>query len=293
MGQLRSGLRACAMQDPAPAAVAERVSALLRQLEPGHNATLLYLTVDPNEGRLTAIGAGHPPPLIIDPNGRASYLELPNAVPLGAVRYPRYRDVEIAVEPGTTLLLYTDGVIERPGETLDTGFARLLEAAGGVEPAALCGRVIEVLLPHGATRDDAALVTAHLEPLADPLELSFAAEIESIPVFRRVLGRWLRDAGATRMEIEEIALACSEACANAIEHAYGPAPARLEVTATLVGDHEALVSVRDFGAWREPRGDHRGRGKVLMAGLMDGVEIDRSVGGTTVRLRRRLGREDQ
>jgi anti-sigma regulatory factor (Ser/Thr protein kinase)/putative methionine-R-sulfoxide reductase with GAF domain len=292
MGQLRSGLRACAMEDPAPARTAERLSALLRQLEPGRNATLLYLVVDPHEGRLTAIGAGHPPPLIIDPSGRASYLELPNSVPLGAVRYPRYTDVEASVEPGSALLLYTDGVIERPGETLDTGLARLLEAADGANPDSLCGRVVAELLPHGATRDDAALVVAGFEPLPDPLTLSFAAEIESIPVFRRALGRWLRDLGATRMEIEDIALACAEACANAIEHAYGPAPAHLEVTATLSEDNEAVVCVRDFGTWREPRGDRSGRGKLLMSGLMDAVEVDRGSGGTTVRLTRRLGTEN-
>jgi anti-sigma regulatory factor (Ser/Thr protein kinase) len=291
MGQLRSGLRACAMDDPTPARVAERLSDLLRQLEPGRNATLLYLTVDATKRALAAIGAGHPPPLIIDSSGRGAYLDLPNSVPLGAVRYPRYRDVEIPIAPGTTLVLYTDGVIERPGEALDVGFARLLEATDGVEPTALCGRVIDALLPHGARRDDAAVVVAELEPLTDPLELSFAAEIESIPIFRRVLGRWLRDAGGTRMEIEEIALACSEACANAIEHAYGPAPARLEVTATVSGDQEAVVCVRDFGSWRERSGDHNGRGKLLMTGLMDDVEIDRGAGGTTVRLRRRLGME--
>jgi len=292
MGQLRSGLRALAMNDPAPAQVAERLSALLRQLEPGRNATLLYLSVDPHEGRLEAIGAGHPAPLVIDAGGRASYLDLPNAVPLGAVRHPRYRAVEAALEPGSTLLLYTDGVIERPGETLDAGLARLLGAASGPDPLSLCRRVVEKLLPHGAARDDAALVMAHFEHLDDRLELSFAAEIESIPVLRRMLGRWLRDAGATRMEIEEIALACSEACANAIEHAYGPAPARLGVSAALEGDRTAVVLVRDSGSWREARTGHRGRGQVLMNGLMDSVEIDSGPGGTTVRLARRLAGDE-
>jgi anti-sigma regulatory factor (Ser/Thr protein kinase)/putative methionine-R-sulfoxide reductase with GAF domain len=291
MGQLRSGLRACAMDDPAPALVAERLSALLRQLEPGRNATLLYLMVDPHEGRLAAISAGHPAPLVIDADGGAAYLELPNAVPLGAVRYPRYRSVEAPLAPGSTLLLYTDGVIERPGETLDAGLVRLVDAAVGTAPRALCGRVVEKLLPHGADRDDAALVVAHFENLADPLELSLEAEIESIPVVRRVLGRWLRDAGATRMEIDEIGLACSEACANAIEHAYGPTPARLALRAVLEGDRTAVVHVRDSGSWREPRGGPRGRGQVLMNGLMDSVEIDRGSSGTTVRLARRLGGE--
>ena len=58
--------------------------------------------------------------------------------------------------------------------------------------------------------------------LDDPLELRLPADVDTIPPLRRVLGRWLREAEATTVEIEEISLACSEACANAIEHAYAP-----------------------------------------------------------------------
>jgi anti-sigma regulatory factor (Ser/Thr protein kinase) len=102
-----------------------------------------------------------------------------------------------------------------------------------------------------------------------------------------VLGRWLRDADASSTEIEEITLACSEACANAIEHAYAPGPAALQVTAS-VSKGETVICVRDFGSWREARGSHRGRGLVLMKGLMDSVDVDSGDDGTTVRLARRL-----
>jgi serine phosphatase RsbU (regulator of sigma subunit)/anti-sigma regulatory factor (Ser/Thr protein kinase) len=291
MGQLRSGLRACAMDDPSPDRVAERLSALLRQLEPGRNATLLYLVADPYEGKITGVGAGHPAPLLIDPDGRAAFIELPNSVPLGAVRYPGYEAIEARLEPGATLLLYTDGVIERPGENLDAGLARLAEAAAGAPPAAVCRNVVDRLLPHGALNDDAALISVHFEPLGDALELSLPAEIESIPVLRRVLARWLAEAGARQLETEEIVLACSEACANAIEHAYGPAPAELTVSAAIADARTVVVSVRDSGTWREPRGGTQGRGKVLMTGLMDSVEIEPGPDGTHVRLSRALEAE--
>ena len=147
------------------------------------------------------------------------------------------------------------------------------------------------MLPHGATRDDAAILVARSQPLSNPLLLSFPAEVEAIPTLRRVLGRWLHEAEATRTEIDEISLACSEACANAIEHAYAPGPATLEVRAALSEAGDAVVCVRDFGSWRAPRGSHRGRGTVLMQGLMDVVDIDPGHEGTTVRLVRRLGRE--
>jgi anti-sigma regulatory factor (Ser/Thr protein kinase)/putative methionine-R-sulfoxide reductase with GAF domain len=293
MGQLRSGLRACAMDDRSPAEAAERLSHLLRQLEPDRSATLVYVTLDPHVGRMELVSAGHPPPLVVGPDGQCSYLELPRAVPLGAVRHPRYDDTRAELEPGASLLLYTDGVIERPGESLDLGLERLREAAAAVHGSAssICEAVVKSMLPHGSPRDDAAVLVAQALPLPDPLVLSFPASVDTIPMLRRVLGRWLREADASPAEIDEITLACSEACANAIEHAYALGPASLEVSAAVGPGAEAVVSVRDFGRWREPRGTHRGRGKVLMEGLMDAVEIDSGAGGTTVRLTRRLKRQ--
>ena len=94
--------------------------------------------------------------------------------------------------------------------------------------------------------------------------------------------------GASEREIGEIALATSEACANAIEHAYSPASAEFVVRATRSAPGEVLVTVSDRGQWREPCGVNRGRGLQLMAGLMDSVEVDRQAHGTAVRLGRRL-----
>jgi anti-sigma regulatory factor (Ser/Thr protein kinase) len=293
MGQLRSGLRAYAMDRASPADVVERLNNLLRQLEPGRNATLLYLVLDPQEGSLRLSGAGHPPPLVMRADGSAEYLDLPGSVPLGAVRYARYEEVEGRLEPGATLLLYTDGIVERRGEPLDEGLARLRAAVAGrdLEPQQLCDEILKAMLPEGPTRDDAAVLVARALPLADPLELRLAADVDTIPPLRRVLGRWLREADASRVEIEEISLACSEACANAIEHAYAPGPAALEVHATIAAGNEAVISVRDFGSWRPARGSHRGRGMLLMQGLMDSVDVDAGDKGTTVRLVRRLAGE--
>ena len=289
MGQLRSGLRAYAMDRFSPSEVVERLSRLLRQLEPGRNATLLYLQLDPQEGTLLLAGAGHPPPLVLHGDGACAYIEMPGSVPLGALRYAQYDEIEARLEPGATLVLYTDGVVERPGEPLDDGLERLWQTVCGTdcEPTAMCEAIVRSMLPQGATRDDAALLVGRALPLSDPLELQLPADVDSIPSLRRVLGRWLRDVDASSREIEEITLACSEACANAIEHAYAPGPAALEVTAS-VSQGETVICVRDFGSWRDARGSHRGRGMVLMKGLMDSVDVDSGDDGTTVRLARRL-----
>ena len=101
------------------------------------------------------------------------------------------------------------------------------------------------------------------------------------------LERWLSEAGTSRRDTHAIKVACGEACANAIEHAYRPGDAAFRIEASR-WTADVLIIVRDFGGWREPRGTDRGRGLPLMEALMDSVQVDPSSEGTTVQLRRRL-----
>ena len=293
MGQLRSGLRAYALDGLAPSDVLGRLSRLLRQLEPGRTATVLYLVLDPYAGSLVVSSAGHPPPLIAGESGRPEFVELPGSPPLGATRHPTYQQREHPLEPGSTLVLYTDGLVERAGESLDAGFERLRGVVEGrtEDLDQLGDRLVDELLPEGPAEDDAALLLARALPLSDSLLTQLPADVESIPLVRRLLGRWLHEAGATQAQAEDLALATSEACANAIEHAYGPAPGLLEVSGSISPGGEAIVAVRDYGKWRPPRGANRGRGLQLMEGLTDSVEVVRGDDGTTVQLYRRLGAE--
>jgi anti-sigma regulatory factor (Ser/Thr protein kinase) len=118
--------------------------------------------------------------------------------------------------------------------------------------------------------------------------MRWAASPDSLAPIRSLLRRWLRTHGAADSETYDITVACQEACANAIEHAYGPGAAEFIVRAAVV-DGEVRVTVRDEGRWRAPRGEHRGRGLVLMRALMDDVRVDANEhGGTDVTLVRRL-----
>jgi serine phosphatase RsbU (regulator of sigma subunit)/anti-sigma regulatory factor (Ser/Thr protein kinase) len=293
MGQLRSGLRAYALDGMPPDRVLERLNRLLRQLEPGRTATLVYLVLDPHGGYLTVASAGHPPPLVYPAGGEPLFLDLPGSVPLGAVRHARYEPHEMDLAPGSVLVLFTDGLVEQSGESLDTGLQRLSATVRppGSDLEELCDLLVDVLLPDGPSDDDAALLIVRALPLGDALEVEFPAEIESIPVMRKLLGRWLDEAGATTAEIDDLALACAEAAANAIEHAYGLAPGVVEVRASTGEGGVVTVAVSDFGSWRPPRGTHRGRGLLLMEGLTDDVEVIRGDEGTTVELSRRIGAE--
>jgi anti-sigma regulatory factor (Ser/Thr protein kinase)/putative methionine-R-sulfoxide reductase with GAF domain len=289
MGQLRSALRAFALDRRAPSDVVQRLSILLRQLEPGWGATLIYGRLEPHAGKGTFAGAGHPPPLVLSDDGGATFVELPPSVPLAAVRSPWYEQVEIEFPPGSTLVLYTDGLIERAGEPLDAGLERLRRSSEGTahDPQQLCDRLIGALLPAGPGTDDAAMLAVTVPRLPDPFTVRLPSDPESITLVRRAIGRWLDDAGASQEEVGEITLACSEACANVIEHAYGPALTEFEVEASSSPDAVTVV-VRDTGQWRPPRGTNRGRGMTLMKGLMDKVELHRGSEGTTVHLTRRL-----
>ena len=294
MGQLRSGLRAYALEGVAPAEVLERLSRLLRQIEPGRTATVVYLILDPHGGGLVVASAGHPPPLVHAPGREPRLLDLPGSVPLGATRHVRYDNHEMDLEPGSALVLYTDGFIERPGEPFENGIDRLKVTVrdGEDDLEHLGDKLVDVLLPEGPGTDDAALVMVRAMALADPLVARFPAEVESIPGLRRLLGRWLDEAGATRRDIDDLTLAAAEAAANSIEHAYGLAPGVVELHAATEEADTVRVEISDFGNWRQPRGTHRGRGLLLMEGLTDDVEVVRTGEGTTVELKRRIGVEE-
>jgi anti-sigma regulatory factor (Ser/Thr protein kinase) len=292
MGQLRSALRAYAFELGGPSEVLGRLSTLLRQIRPGWSATLLYAVLEPHAGSATLGAAAHPPPLVHYRGGSPEFVALPPSVPLGAVRDARYEETSVELPAESLIVLYTDGLIERPGESLDVGLDRLRAVTRSVEPdpETVCTRLLEDLVSSGPGADDAAMVVVAVETLSDPFVMKLPVDPDSIPVMRRVLTRWLAAAGASRMESDEITLACSEACANAVEHAYGPGGADFEVEAESVHDG-VTVAVRDSGQWREPRGSHRGRGMMLMEGLMDSVEVGKGEAGTVVRMSRRLAKE--
>jgi anti-sigma regulatory factor (Ser/Thr protein kinase) len=290
MAHLQSAVRAYALEGLRPSVVLERTDAFAQELERRGMATLLYAVLDPEAGTLRFASAGHPPPLVLTPAGAAIFAEGRSGSPLGTVTFPSYEESVVALEPGSTVLLYTDGLVERPTVALGDGLGSLGEAARGLsDPRELCQALPERVL-EGRSADDIALLAVRLEPLtAEGISLTLPAESRSLAALRRVLGRWLKSAGAGETEIYEILVAVGEASANAIAHAYPAGDASFEVAASRDGPRVEIV-VRDFGRWRAARGAERHRGLTLMEQLMDQVEIDKGRGGTTVVLRRELGR---
>jgi serine phosphatase RsbU (regulator of sigma subunit)/anti-sigma regulatory factor (Ser/Thr protein kinase) len=289
MGQLRTSFRAYGLVESSPAEVVARVNRLVTSGGEEAMATVLYLTLDRETGEVTFSAAGHPPPLLLAPDG-PRFLEGGRSVPIGAADPAVFREASAVLPPGSTLLLYTDGLVERRGVPLEESLDALAAAVGRAEDdlGSLCDRVLDAVLPRRDPVDDVALLAVRPTAMrADGLRLSLPAEPESLAMLRRRLERFLHAAGANELESYEITLTICEAAGNAIEHAYGPGDASFEVEAALVAG-ELVASVRDSGQWRERRGEHRGRGLKIIIGLMDDVDIATEDGGTLVTMRRRL-----
>ncbi|HEX6458380.1 MAG TPA: SpoIIE family protein phosphatase [Thermoleophilaceae bacterium] len=293
MGQFRNALRAYALDGEGPAAAVERLNRLTRTFEQHDMATLVYGEFDAGTSSMRFVRAGHPPPLVRSPDGTVTAINGRGSLPVGVSPNARYEASMLDLSPQTTLLLYTDGLVERRGETLEDGIARLesvlRDAPESLEE--LCDHVIEWSAPDPERADDIAVLALRpVEVDAASFHTSLRAEPSELSRLRRMLRRWLRATEATAQEIYDITIACGEASANAIEHAYGARPASFEVEGVLEGD-TVTVWVRDSGSWRAPRGKHRGRGLNLIDALMEDVRIERGKHGTEVRMRRRIGSE--
>jgi FixJ family two-component response regulator/anti-sigma regulatory factor (Ser/Thr protein kinase) len=291
MGQLRNGLRAYAIEGHSPAGVLERLDRLVQSLTPGRMATLLYMVIDADGRNAVFANGGHLPPLIVEPGRSPALLEGSRGVPLGVLPYATFEDATARIAPSSTLVLYTDGLVEERGISIEIRLDDLKRVAAPPfeSPNELCDRLLTELLPGGPGVDDVALLSLTTSPAStDRLALSLPAEPEALITARRALRNWLGEVGVDADVTYDITLAAGEACTNAIEHAYAPGEATFDVEARRGADH-VLVRIRDYGQWRPPRGQNRGRGLKLMESLMDSVDVRREQTGTTVELRRNAG----
>lgn len=291
MGKLRTSLEAYAFDGRSPQEVVERLHALMERQHRAEMATLLYVAIEPDRESAELASAGHMPLLIRGANGEARFVGRDASPPLGALPFVRFEASRVDVESGCALLLFTDGLVEVRGTSIELRLEELRRTveAGPSDPEALCDAVLAQMLGHEEPQDDVALLVLNVSPLpAQGFTLDLPAEPEALSSVRQALERWLSEAGTSRRDAHAIKVACGEACANAIEHAYRPGDAAFRIEASR-RDSEVVITVRDFGGWREPRGTDRGRGLPLMEALMDSIQIDPSSKGTTVQLRRRLG----
>jgi anti-sigma regulatory factor (Ser/Thr protein kinase) len=298
MGELRSVARAYALEGHPPIELVERMNGYHGALGADLMTTLLYAVFEVDTGRVQAVNAGHPPLLLVQADGTTRILR-GSGPPLGVMDTWRYHAESASIEPGGAALIYTDGLVERRGEGIDAGLERLRSAVDGlgasapdaveVEPEEVCARLVAELADEAGVSDDVTLVVVAAEHRLGPrATLKLSPDMEALSASRRVLRRWLEEAGADAGETAEVVMAANEAWQNALEHGTGFARTTVDVDLRL-HDRTIEVIVRDAGRRERSVADpDRGRGIDLMRALMDEVRLDLAPHGSQVRMRREL-----
>ncbi|MFE5595433.1 SpoIIE family protein phosphatase [Streptomyces sp. NPDC056549] len=287
MGQLRTAVRAYARLDLPPHEVLQLLDGLAAEIDASQIATCVYAIHDPSEGKLVYASAGHLPILVRDEDGSVRRAEDPTGPPLGTGGW-LHASGSIALPPGSTAVLYTDGLVERRREDIDEGVAALARALSGAvgTPQVVCDRLLRALGVTAEHDDDVAvLVVQHPSRKGADAELFHNAAlellggVEAAPRARAfasgVLSSWrfpveLRDLGV---------LATSELVANSLQH--GTPPMRLRLRRT---DRRLIIEVTD-GDDHLPRRrraeteDEAGRGISIIATIASSWGSRRTPGG--------------
>ena len=303
MGQLRAVLAELLAAEKDLAHALERADAFAARMPALRAATLVLVVLDPADGSLRYTTCGHPPPLVIGIDGTARYLEGTRTGPLGTGQAPALAADRLA--SGELVLLYSDGLIERPDETMATGMAELAavaaDAAGkvGADRAAaerVCQLTVERLTRAGHADDITALAAQWLAEPVPALHLELPSRRPSLTKARDAFACWLSRLGAAADDWEALHLAMVEVFTNAIEHAYpSETPGNVELDAELGDDGYVECRVTDQGTWRppDPADADRGHGLMVAGQVVDRLLVShpwQKAKGTTVALRHRLRR---
>ncbi|MBV8364858.1 MAG: SpoIIE family protein phosphatase, partial [Candidatus Eremiobacteraeota bacterium] len=221
MSSVRLALRAAAFEGLSPPAVMARTNHFLLNDRPTM-VTAIFGVLDPIKQRFNFSIAGHPMPVMIRPSGETEWAQ-PMSPPLGVFQESAYPEQELALESGSLLVLYTDGLVESE-RRIDDGESKLAQTARealarGEQNAA---RFIAETMVKGAPSDDLAVltVTMEAEPLHE-LDLTLPARPASARLFRQALQRLYAAVGLAEEKSSSMQVAVGEAIMNAIEHAYG------------------------------------------------------------------------
>ncbi|MDU0289938.1 SpoIIE family protein phosphatase [Saccharothrix longispora] len=287
MGQLRSALAGYLLDRHSPAAALDRLDAFARRTPGAVGSTCACVTVDWSTGQLCWASAGHPPVLLVSPDG-ASFVTGDAGAVLGADDGMPYRDHAVRLPVGGSAVLYTDGLVERRADVLDAGLARLAEVAGkshASPPDELADEVVSALLADGQA-DDVALVVLRRTP--EPLlGRGVPAVPEALGGMRQEVRAWAALAGLPVDVLCDVQLALGEAAANAVDHAYPDGPGDFDYELERTADGDVHVVVRDRGRWRPVPVDkgNRGRGIDIIRELAADAVFDRGPRGTVVDFR--------
>ncbi len=293
MGRLRSALRAYALLGMTPEDVLQGANRKLQLFEPGAIATVVCIAISPPFDEIRVATAGHPPPVLACPGDEPRLLYTPPAPPLGVVDDLAAHSTKWSIVERSVLVLYTDGLIERRGESLTEGLERLRSHVRIDEPDRLCRQLMDVLIADYVPDDDVALLAVRIDPDSQrPAEIPFDSgdasivrsalfpcDPKSVAAARRFISQCVEQLGLQTMP--EVTLLTSELAANAVLHAHSP----FDVTVEKLQTGGARVEVRDFGGGRpelldRPIASVGGRGLQIVDLVATTWGVDERQGGS-------------
>ena len=291
MGQLRASTRALLLTGAEPAKVLEQLDSVAELIPDAFCTTVFVAIVDTDSATVRYSSAGHVPPVLAAGSSPPELLTDGRSVPLAVHRdEPRPQAVR-PLSPGSTLMLYTDGLVERRDEAIDDQIDRVaavVTATVDLPVDSVADAVLSSLAPENGYDDDVALVlyrSGH-----GPLVIDIDAIPHRLKDIRHRLAAWLRANDVREPLAGDIVLVVNEACSNCAEHAYREREAgRMRIEADMLAGR-VHIRVADSGSWKTPPVDPgtRGRGLPLIRAVSEEVELDGTAEGTAIRMTFRL-----
>jgi PAS domain S-box-containing protein len=285
MGQLRSSARALLLTGAEPSRLLEQLDTAAAFIPDAFCTTAFVAVLDTESGLMRYSNAGHPPAVLASPQSAPTLLTAGHSVPLAVHHARPRRQASVTLTPGSTLLLYTDGLVERRDAPIDEGITRVADVLAEsmwLPIDAVADVVLQELAPSEGYDDDVAMVV-YRRPQA-PLMIETEALATRLHDIRNAVAGWLRAENFDEDLVADVVLAVDEACANSIEHAYrdtepGPLCAEVEIRSGKLH-----VRIIDRGSWKIPSTapNFRGRGLPLIKAVSAEVDFMGTVLGTTV-----------
>jgi len=284
LDQLRNALAGYLLDGHPPATALEYLDRFACRLQGALGSSVACMVLDTRTGELRWARAGHLPPLIINRDG-ARFLDDAHGTVLAAPGHALFEEGSTRLDPGATVLLYTDGLIKHRGEVTDGCLAQLATTAASLGTAPPAALLTALRGTHGpGPADNVAVVVGRLLP--EPVHERLPADPTRLKALRRTVATWAAAEGLAPDLAADLQLTLGEAAANAVEHAYQKGTSGdMDVEVRRRPGGGVDVRVRDFGCWRPVpavRG-YRGRGLDLIRKIAAAMTVDIHADGTEIR----------
>jgi serine phosphatase RsbU (regulator of sigma subunit)/anti-sigma regulatory factor (Ser/Thr protein kinase)/PAS domain-containing protein len=293
MGRLRAGTAAMAPASGSqPAALLDALQGFAHGSAGTKFATASCVVVDPQSGQLTYSSAGHLPVIVIAPDGTIQRLDKALTAPICAINVGLRPEESLVLQPNSLVLMYSDGLIERRGEDIDDGISRLESTAVALMDlpiAEFADEVISAMTGQSAPEDDVVILCFRFDPMQTNFRRSLATRVELLRELRTELREWLTHHLPNADAQNDLLLAATEACTNAIEHAYENSKTGNLIVDVSSHDRHLVLTVADQGTWRssiskQSAEQNRGRGISIMQSVSERFTRTSTKDGTTVEM---------